>query len=1027
MKQIDPTRPNHIFIGLGGTGGKVLKAFRKRLWEEFPSAQERNKLSLGFVYVDSTDEMMNPGDASWKVMGQSAIFEEHEFVNIKSIDLGQILDNPDNYPGLKRVISNPEMMRKTLGEVGAAAGQKRRAGRLLFAANIGKYLATVKNQYTRITEGKDSNKVHIHIFTGLAGGTGSGSIIDAVAQLRADAMFASEDTKITVYAMVPELNIPSGCQAGRYHQNGYAALCELSALNAGAYLPCDVRTGEEHVRINTQAKKRFGLMVYSNVNENGAVVNSFTELPKLLADTVYFTIFLPTNGSATENFIRGFSNENKNDYLVEYSFTSKSNDKEPARTKAINSFGIKRIVYPEQRVVEHISYTFADNAFRQMAYNNYKEDIGYVTEPQKKDYNQLYIKNEGQMRKWMLTDDFLTLNERILETDKKFQKIDEFWKEQATFNSYDDAKLVDSNPLRYVEQFCSDKFAHDFRIKQGVNDYYTDKCNTEVLNTQAEAIVESIEHDLYSQWYEGQLSLTDLLKVSDEILSYLKKRRSKLQQDENDSDEKIKNYQKEMDDNMYEYDHLNLLQKATGKPKDLYTNHQDIVADFYTEKTYREAYEFTKRLLSKLQADFEVFHDDVQAFVGAVALCMDEAAIRISDRNQQQGNINDMKSAVIEVREDNKVASFEKSIITQKNTIEGLAGSLRRALVGEKQYAHFGDLIGGMKKEKAFEVVDEVLGTKVREIQSNESPKERLTGLNVLQQLQKMLDTDEKIKQFAKNAVEKSGVFILLDDTELGKAQNNNPNPAVQPESMNIKNVLITMPAYEGDDALKEFAEKLQTAFRSSFRKNSEQDTIDFSTTTDTMNEITITAVKSLFPLRALKWLPEYEREYKMLTESPNPLDAREAKTILHSEGDGSCLPPIMGENALTAKEFGHYLFLGVATGVICEGDDDINGHGWMMTELDEFDMPINTYLSKMFTDLTTCDEMTSERRITIQKMVDGKVKDPNMTLAQRNEMLDKVKATMREVVAKECTSTSSPKYQQFANDARKAMEMLKK
>ena len=27
-----------------------------------------------------------------------------------------------------------------------------------------------------------------------------------------------------VYAMVPELDIPAGCQAGRYHQNGYAAV-----------------------------------------------------------------------------------------------------------------------------------------------------------------------------------------------------------------------------------------------------------------------------------------------------------------------------------------------------------------------------------------------------------------------------------------------------------------------------------------------------------------------------------------------------------------------------------------------------------------------------------------------------------------------------------------------------------------------------------------------------------------------------------------------------------------------------------
>lgn len=28
---------NHILVGLGGTGGKVLKAFRKRLFQEYSS------------------------------------------------------------------------------------------------------------------------------------------------------------------------------------------------------------------------------------------------------------------------------------------------------------------------------------------------------------------------------------------------------------------------------------------------------------------------------------------------------------------------------------------------------------------------------------------------------------------------------------------------------------------------------------------------------------------------------------------------------------------------------------------------------------------------------------------------------------------------------------------------------------------------------------------------------------------------------------------------------------------------------
>lgn len=29
---------NHILVGLGGTGGKILRAFKMRMFEEFPDA-----------------------------------------------------------------------------------------------------------------------------------------------------------------------------------------------------------------------------------------------------------------------------------------------------------------------------------------------------------------------------------------------------------------------------------------------------------------------------------------------------------------------------------------------------------------------------------------------------------------------------------------------------------------------------------------------------------------------------------------------------------------------------------------------------------------------------------------------------------------------------------------------------------------------------------------------------------------------------------------------------------------------------
>lgn len=144
IERLDSQSPNHILVSLGVTGGRVLKAIRKRLFLEFPDKTDRAKLSIGFVYVDSTREMMQYGDPSFRVMGMDISFTESEFVDINSVSLSHILDNMDYFPGLKNIVPDIESMRNALGEVGGAAGQERRAGRILFAANCNKYIATLR-------------------------------------------------------------------------------------------------------------------------------------------------------------------------------------------------------------------------------------------------------------------------------------------------------------------------------------------------------------------------------------------------------------------------------------------------------------------------------------------------------------------------------------------------------------------------------------------------------------------------------------------------------------------------------------------------------------------------------------------------------------------------------------------------------------------------------------------------------------------------------------------------------------------
>lgn len=160
-------------------------------------------------------------------------------------------------------------------------------------------------------------KTNIHIFVGLCGGTGSGAIVDAIVQTRK----TFPEAIISVYAMIPEMNLPkANMDQGRYYQNGYAALNELNALQAGRFCPHDVTGAGNEIRLFSDKVKGVadGLTLYSNVNENGLTVNSLEELPKIVSDYVYARVFLINSlEEVNGDIIRAYSFENMDDFALE--------------------------------------------------------------------------------------------------------------------------------------------------------------------------------------------------------------------------------------------------------------------------------------------------------------------------------------------------------------------------------------------------------------------------------------------------------------------------------------------------------------------------------------------------------------------------------------------------------------------------------------------------------------------------------------------------------------------------------------
>ena len=338
-------------VGLGRLGGLVLKEFKMRIFEEYPTSEERNRLPVALLYVDSTDEMM-PKDGcpcpDFCVMGQDASFTRSEFLNIKTVDVEHILEHINSYPALKGIVENVDNSKDVsdaLGQLGSGDTFKRRANRLLFGINAVAYVNALRNAFSQCqASSENTSEPCINIFAGLSDGTGSGTVIDAVVQARKAFPLAY----IKVYALL--LDTKSEYHPPQFRGNTYAALAELNALQAGRWSPCDVtgigRADLYNYRIKGVADS---VLICSNAGQNGLLLHPYSELPQVVSDFLFAQTFM-SDCYDNECLKRIMRFETMDDRACEYDETANEDEHgriPVARTKKLASFGIKRVVYPE--------------------------------------------------------------------------------------------------------------------------------------------------------------------------------------------------------------------------------------------------------------------------------------------------------------------------------------------------------------------------------------------------------------------------------------------------------------------------------------------------------------------------------------------------------------------------------------------------------------------------------------------------------------------------------------------------------
>ncbi len=887
---------NHILVGLGGTGGKILRAFKMRMFEEFHDDEERKKQPVALLYVDSTEELM-PQDGKarpdFRVMGKDASFDRNEFLNIKAVDVEHILDHIGNYPSVKGIVKNVAAVKSAIGSLGQAAGQKRRAGRLLFAANAIGYVNSLRDAYARCEKKSgDANNTNIHIFAGLCGGTGSGSIIDVVIQTRK----TFPDAKISVYAMIPEMNLPkSDMDQGRYYPNGYAAMNELNALQAGRWFPQDVTgTGEAHWYNDRIKGVADGLTIYSNVNENGLTINSLEELPKIVSDYIFARIFfINEEDQINSDIIRAYNFENMDDFALEYDEAANpgADGRIPvARTKKVNSFGIKRVMYPELRVLKHITYTVGESVLYQFKYNNWRENQGFVNEERNKDYRRDYLNNDN-MQKWMLDDLHLTYELKVLDSDSDYPRFNDYWHDKA-IGYADEAKKAD-NPLNELDNIMAEFYINHFR-EDGVETFFASK--EKALIEIAKEVRHKVENELYEKWKVGDVSIVELQKVSKLLLEKIGEIRNDLEAKSKAEKENYEAIDQDRSSNVAEWSRLGILQRMVGIGARRYAEHQEILADYYTSKTMLVAWEFAKKLAARIYIELSKMDADISAFGQKINDAIDETERLITAQRKVNKGLEDMKGAIIEVSEDETMSQFEVELKVDKVDMPNIARQIRESVLPQGDFVNFGRLATDISVEDIKDAFDIKLSqiVKTKHDEKTESEK-KVLGLNILTQLQQKLKTEDDIKAFASKIVNQSGVYLKLNNDQIQlHIRNNEGNLSpTNPASINKKTILVSIPSPDDNEGLKKFADKLEDAFKNSFNQSTARTTIVVNRKSPRKDELSIVTVAYCFPIRAIDWMKPYKEKYERFLHTGNPATDAGNAILLHSEGDGTQLPSL--------------------------------------------------------------------------------------------------------------------------------------
>lgn len=229
-----------VAIGLGGTGVACLRNLKQqvysRLQPDDPESPIPEYAHIRFLAVDSDKSSLRADGAF------NSLDEATEYFSISTGDINGLLSQTKTLAGTPECkwlkTENRERGERGLSILSATAGAGgvRQIGRLLLIEKSAEFVARIQKAVTDATRGIQGDaELIIHIFSGMGGGTGSGTFLDVcyLVQEALDRMALKGKALTCGYFFLPDVNLSSrgieeGSAVARYIKaNGFAAMKEL--------------------------------------------------------------------------------------------------------------------------------------------------------------------------------------------------------------------------------------------------------------------------------------------------------------------------------------------------------------------------------------------------------------------------------------------------------------------------------------------------------------------------------------------------------------------------------------------------------------------------------------------------------------------------------------------------------------------------------------------------------------------------------------------------------------------------------